>query len=91
MHGAGARTPAVAALVVAVKEPMLLLHHMSLSFFCNEAQRALLFPVHMFPPLQMQQHPIQMWQRLRRLIWWSQSPRVLFASALMTLPQNCLV
>ena len=33
MHGAGARTPAVAALVVVVKEPMLLLHHLPLTCF----------------------------------------------------------
>ena len=33
MHGAGARTPAVAALVVVVKAPMLLLHYMSMTFF----------------------------------------------------------
>ena len=32
-HGAGARTPAVAALVVVVKAPMLLLHYMSMTFF----------------------------------------------------------
>ena len=64
MQGAGARTPAVAALVVVVKEPMLLLHHMSLSFFCNEAQRALLFPVHMFPPSAKAEHPIRVRQKL---------------------------
>ena len=33
MQGAGARTPAVAALVVVVKEPMLLLHHLPLTCF----------------------------------------------------------
>ena len=47
MHGAGARTPAVAALVVVVKAPMLLLHHISLTFFCNDAQKHCSFPVHM--------------------------------------------
>jgi len=38
----------VAALVVVVKEPMLLLHYMSLTFFYNEAQSTALSSSHDF-------------------------------------------
>ena len=46
MHGAGARTLAVAALVVVVKAPMLLLHYMSMTFFLNEAHSTALSSSH---------------------------------------------
>ena len=48
MHAPAPRTPAVAALVVVVKAPMLLLHYMSMTFFCNEAQSTALSSSHDF-------------------------------------------
>ena len=59
MHTPAPRTPAVAAMVVVVKEPMLLLHHMSMTFFCNEAQSTALSSSHDFHLLQKQEHSIQ--------------------------------
>jgi hypothetical protein len=71
MHTPAPRTPAVAAMVVVVKEPMLLLHHLPLTFFCNEAQSTALSSSHDFHLCKKQEHPIRVWQKLLRFRWWS--------------------
>ena len=46
MHAPVPRMPAMAALVVMVKAPMMLLHHISQTLFCNEAQSTALSSSH---------------------------------------------
>ena len=91
MHAPTPIVSAEAVLVLAALETSMMLHHISMAQCYAMGRRALLFPVHMFPPLQMKEHPIRVWQRLHCLGRWSQRPRMLFVSALMAPPQICLL
>ena len=57
------------------KAPMLLLHHISLTFSAMMPKHCSFFPVHMTPPLQKQEHRNPVRQQLLCFRWWSQSPK----------------
>ena len=65
----------MAALVVVVKAPMLLLHHISLTLFSNDAKSTALFQFTCFHLLQKQEHRNPVRQQLLCFRWWSQSPK----------------